>query len=82
MTTENLLGQMQTVFRQVFHDTAICITAHTTADDIALWDSLTHLELIAAIEKQFGLVFSFEQVMQFRNVGDMVNLVEKLQKKV
>jgi acyl carrier protein len=72
-----MLERMQQVFRAVFEDQRLVITPETSAKDIKMWDSLTHLELIAAVEAEFNLKFSFSEVMGFNNVGDMLRLIEK-----
>lgn len=72
-----MLEQLQHVFREVFKNDALIITESTSAKDIKMWDSLTHLELIAAVETAFSIKFTFNDVMMFSNVGEMMALVEK-----
>lgn len=72
-----MLERLQKVFRAVFEDERLSISESTSAKDIRMWDSLTHLELIAAVEAEFGIKFSFNEVMQFNNVGDMLRTIEK-----
>ena len=38
------------VFREVFDDDSIELTPETTANDIDDWDSIEHINLIAAVE--------------------------------
>ncbi|MCW3085628.1 MAG: acyl carrier protein [Bacteroidetes bacterium] len=73
-----MLERMQQVFRTVFEDQRLVITPETSAKDIKMWDSLTHLELITAVETEFNLKFSFSEVMGFNNAGDMLRLIEKI----
>jgi acyl carrier protein len=71
--------RLQQVFRIVFDDHSLVITASTTADDIKMWDSLTHLQLITAIEKEYNITFTFDEVMSFGSVGDLsACITEKL----
>ena len=72
-TTERL----QEVFRDVFDDDEIVITKDTTADDIESWDSLTHVQLIVAVEKEFSVKFSTVEVMKVKNVGEGIELIDK-----
>lgn len=72
-TTEKL----QEVFRDVFDDDGIVITSETTADDIEGWDSLTHVQLIVAVEKEFSVKFSTVEVMKLKNVGEFIELINK-----
>jgi acyl carrier protein len=52
-------------------------TLDMKADDVAEWDSLTHIRLVASIEKQFGVRFSASEVGILRDVGDLVALIGK-----
>jgi acyl carrier protein len=52
------LEQLNQVFRLVFDDTSLTVTAETTANDVPGWDSMSHVNLIMAIERTFGVRFS------------------------
>ena len=47
------------------------ITADLAMKDLDVWDSLKHMEVIAALEKQFELQFSFDEIVTMRSVGDI-----------
>ena len=69
------------IFREVFDDTTLVIKRETTADDIDDWDSLSHLNLVIAVEMKFGVKFALGELQSLKNVGDMADLVEKKLKK-
>ena len=71
-----MIERMQQVFRTVFEDQRLVITPETAARDIKMWDSLTHLELIAAVENEFNVKFSFGEVRKGNNGADMLRLIE------
>ena len=71
------LEALQEVFRRVFADPALVIHQHMTARDVRGWDSLNHMHLIAEVEAGFGIRFSFDEVRQLQNVGDLVFLIDK-----
>ena len=71
-----IMEKFTNVFRETFNDDSIKITKETTADDIDAWDSLSHVNLIIAIELAFDIEFSQREIMSFNNVGDMVACVE------
>lgn len=73
---ENILSEVTTVFRQVFNDPNLLIDENTTANDVAAWDSLTHLAMLSAIQKHFNVKFKVSEIMKFKNVGDMCALLE------
>lgn len=79
MSREELFDKLNEVFRDVFDDEDITVTDTTTADDIEDWDSLEHINLMAAVEQEFGIKFSMGQIVTMKNVGEMANIIlEKL----
>jgi acyl carrier protein len=73
----NMQERLQEVFRKVFGDDKLIITSASSAKDIKMWDSLSHLELITAVENEFKIKFSFTEVMEFNTVGDMMRAIEE-----
>ncbi|MBE6888220.1 MAG: acyl carrier protein [Ruminococcaceae bacterium] len=78
MTREAIFEELTEIFRDIFDDEEIELTDETTADDIEDWDSLEQINLLVAIEKKFSIKFKLDEVSHLANVGDMVNLVQKL----
>jgi acyl carrier protein len=76
---DQILAELNRIFHAVFKDPSLRITSGTTAGDIRGWDSLTHMTLIDAIEKHFFIEFSYNEVMDFANVGEMVRNIEEKQ---
>jgi acyl carrier protein len=77
----NTMEILNGIFRQVFDDDSIVVTRESTANDIEEWDSLTHMNLIVAVEAKFKIRFALGELQTLRNVGDMHDLVEKKMKK-
>ena len=64
------------VFREVYDDDSIELTPETTANDIEDWDSIEHINLIAAVEDAFGMRFQMREVSGMKYVGEMVQIIE------
>jgi acyl carrier protein len=78
MTFEMVIEDVQKIFIEVLGNPGIALERATTADDVEGWDSLTHMELIVAIEKQFNIKFKLSELQRFANVGEMCdNIVDK-----
>lgn len=77
MTREELFGKVQEIFRDIFDDETLEITDSTNSSDIDDWDSLNHINLVVAIEKEIGIKFSFEELAVLKDVGAMVDLMMK-----
>jgi acyl carrier protein len=61
--------------RDVFDDPTLQINRETTAADVEGWDSLTHINLIVAVEKEFRVRFTTAEVTSLKNVGDLIDAV-------
>ncbi|MGN0377032.1 MAG: acyl carrier protein [Suilimivivens sp.] len=75
MTREAVYETLNEVFRDVFDDESIEVNDNTTSEDIEEWDSLEHINLIAAVEQEFGMKFNMGQVVTMKNVGEMVDII-------
>lgn len=75
MGSDTVLGALQAIFRDVFDDESLVIARKTCADDIEEWDSLAQINLIVAIEKEFKVKFSLDELANLNDVGDMVDLI-------
>ena len=78
MTEQDILTAVQDIFRDNFDDDSLVITRETCADDIEDWDSLEQINLLTAIEKKFGLKFGLADVCDLQNVGDLLDLIERM----
>ena len=68
---ENILADFNKIFIEVLDEEDIVLAHATTADDIDEWDSLTHLQLVVAIEKHFNVKFTSLEIESYENVGQM-----------
>jgi len=71
MEIKEILGQVNTIFCEVFDDSELKINEKTTAMEVDDWDSLTHIQLVVAIEKQFKIRFNSSEVNNWKNVGQI-----------
>jgi len=75
MSNDALYAKLTAIFHDVFDDEDIVVTPELTADDVDEWDSLSHIRLVVAIEKKFGLKFSAAEVGRLKNVGEFASLI-------
>mgnify|MGYP006284993397 CR=1 FL=1 len=69
--------RIEEIFREVFYDDALVITAQTSARDIEAWTSLAHIHLVVAIEQAFGIKFTLAELNGLQDVGELEALVEQ-----
>ncbi len=75
MQKEEIYERLNEVFRDVFDDENIEVNENTTSADIEDWDSLEHINLIVAVENEFGIKFNMGEVTTMKNVGEMVEII-------
>ena len=78
MDKQSIFDAVQQIFRDNFDDEELVITRETCADDIEDWDSLEKINLLTAMEKKFGIKFQLADVRGLANVGDLLDLIERL----
>ena len=79
MNKEEIFNTILLTCRAVFKDEHIELTLDSSADQIDKWDSLTHIELILAIEMRFNLKFSLGELQTLKRIDNLVQLIsEKL----
>ncbi len=66
-----VMAQLQEVFREVFDDDRLVLRPELTANDVDGWDSLSHVNLIVAVEARFGIRFAQKELMTQKDVGDL-----------
>lgn len=72
---DNLLEEVQDIFRDVFDQPDLIITRDSSAYTVDDWDSLAHINLVTAIEKHYKIKFALGELQDLQNVGDMLDLI-------
>ncbi len=73
---DNLLPELQEIFRDVFDQPDLVITRESNASTVEDWDSLAHINLVTAIEQKYGIKFALGELQELKNVGDMIDLMQ------
>ncbi len=77
MERTEIFKKLNEIFMDVLDLDECKLTDATSANDIEEWDSLSHIQLIVAVEKAFKIKFSSLEIMKWANVGEMVNTIEE-----
>ena len=80
MTREEVFERLNTVFQDVFDDESIIVYDETTSADIEDWDSFEHINLMVAVEDEFGITIPMGKTLTMKNVGEMVDIILELSK--
>ncbi len=81
MDARDIFARLDRVFQDVFDDSSIRVNPETTADDIEDWDSLEHITLISAVEREFRMKFKMGEISSMKNVGEMARIVMERMKR-
>lgn len=71
-----VLSKVQIAFNSAFDIDPAAINMETTPDNIAAWDSMGHVTLASSLEKEFGLTFDVDDLMEMENVKEICRIVE------
>ena len=77
MERNEILKRVEEIFREELEQEDLVLSDETTADDIDGWDSLSHVQLVAAMEEAFGIEFKSREILSWDNVGDLIDSIEK-----
>jgi len=75
MNRAEILQQVEVIFKDVLDEENIVLNDTTTANDVEGWDSLTHIQLIVAIEKYYKIKFKSNEILSWNNVGEMLDAI-------
>lgn len=71
MEKDQVLNQLQEIFRDTLDEQEIVLNYDTTANDVEGWDSLTHIHLVVSIEKHFKIRFTAKEIQGWKNIGEL-----------
>jgi len=76
MTPDEIKAKLTEIICDVLDDDTIILTRETTANDVEDWDSLAHISIIVATEKEFKIKFDLYELKLLENVGELLDLIE------
>ncbi len=72
----DILEKLQIAFRKAFDDKTMIIGIKDSADTINKWDSLSQVDLISEIEKEFKIKIDFFEMVELDNILNIVKLIK------
>jgi acyl carrier protein len=78
MTAENSSEEkVKQIFGAVFGVDPEKVKLDWTPDTVKNWDSLRHMNFILALEEEFGMMFSDDEIVTIRNLAVVVDILGK-----
>ena len=76
MPPTEVQDRLTKTFHKVFGDSSLVINPAMTAADVDGWDSLTHVRLLLAIEREFRIRITASEAGKLQTVGDLMQLIQ------
>jgi acyl carrier protein len=68
---------IQNLVADVLQMPAAAITADVAMKDLDAWDSLKHMELVVAVEQNFQIQLTFDEILMMQSVGAIENVLRQ-----
>lgn len=68
-------SKIEKIFQDVFDDPNIQIDESASPDTIAEWDSFTNIQLLAAVEDEFGIKFTTAEAMEIHGIRELLTFI-------
>ncbi len=75
MDRRNVIDQLNGIFEEIIDEGGVNLSEATVPADVDGWDSLAHIQLVVAMEKHFDVKFTSEEILVWKNVGEMVDCI-------
>lgn len=72
---DRTLYKLNEIFKDVFDDNELTITSETSSDDIEDWDSLAQINLMAAVQEEFGISIGMGEISKITKVSDILDIL-------
>jgi len=83
MEREEVFQSIVKIAKDIFENDSLLLTESSTAADVEEWDSLTHLSLVNELEEKYHVRFTFDEVTESKNLGEILNaLMNHISKKM
>lgn len=69
------LFRLQGIFREIFDQPALVLTAELSPATLSEWDSVAMVQLVLATEQEFGVRFTTDEVASIKCAGDFLTLL-------
>lgn len=75
MERTEILEKIQEIFRDIIDNDELELAENLTAYDIEGYDSLSHIQIVVSIEKEFKIKFLASEINSWQNIGEMMDCI-------
>ena len=73
-----MLDKVREIIADITHNNVASVTAKSTSENLDGWDSVAQINIIVAIEEEFGVTFDPEDIHTLNSVEKIVNAVSPI----
>jgi len=73
MDREQIISKLNEIFEDIIDEGSVSLSETSTSKDVDGWDSLTNIQLVVAIEKKYNIRFTSDEIMSWKNIGEMID---------
>ena len=77
---KNIKERVYTIISRLLDVPIDQINEDSSPDSIEVWDSLQHMNLVLALEEEFSIEFSDQQITEMLSVGLIIAIVNEINK--
>ena len=76
MEKQEIKERLTEIVRKIFNDNSLILSEDMSATTVDAWTSLTFMQLLTEIEEQFKFKFKMMELIQLKNIGDIIKSIE------
>lgn len=71
-----ILEELNAIFRETLDNQSINLTEESTAKDVEGWDSLSHFEIVVAVEEHFSIKILSNEIREIQTVKNFISIIQ------
>lgn len=76
MEKKEIYKELNLIFGDILNKKDIDLNDSSSPEEIEGWDSFAHINILSAIQSHYHIVFSISEIVQLKNVKDIVELIQ------
>ena len=75
MDKQEVVDRLTPVARKVFEIESLVLRDDLSAENVETWTSMSFMQFLTDIEKEFGIKFKMMELLSLKNMGDVINAI-------
>ena len=76
MEREEIRTALSELIEDILNVDDLVLRDDATASDVEGWDSLSHIRIMATVERRFGIRFSNAEIEKLNTVSDLIGAIQ------